>query len=304
MKILILGAGGVGGYFGARLIQAGADVTYLLRDKRHAKIQAEGLVIETPKESFTVQPKAITRDQLKPEYDLIVLAPKSFDFEDALASLEGASAKGVFLPFLNGLDHIQQLDAKFGKDRVMGGVAQIAATISSTGAVKQLTDLHMLTVGHRSAAHEQIARDFYALCENAGFDRLYSENIEQSLWDKWVFLASLAGMTTLCRGHVGKISAAPWGIESTTSFYAESCAIAAANGFPTKDTAQKRSLDMLTNVKSSFAASMLRDLTQGNMTEHEHILGQMIQRGVGKGVACPLLKLAHTHLVVEQDKTK
>ena len=304
MKILILGAGGVGGYFGARLIQAGADVTYLLRDKRHAKIQAEGLVVETPKDSFTVQPKAITRDQLKPEYDLIVLAPKSFDFEDALASLEGASAKGVFLPFLNGLDHIQQLDAKFGKDRVMGGVAQIAATISSTGAVKQLTDLHMLTVGHRSAAHEQIARDFYALCENAGFDRLYSENIEQSLWDKWVFLASLAGMTTLCRGHVGKISAAPWGIESTTSLYAESCAIAAANGFPTKESAQKRSLDMLTNVKSSFAASMLRDLTQGNMTEHEHILGQLIQRGVNKGIACPLLKIAHTHLVVEHDKSK
>jgi 2-dehydropantoate 2-reductase len=304
MKILILGAGGVGGYFGARLIQAGADVTYLLRDKRQAKIQAEGLVIETPKDTFTVQPKTITRDQLKPEYDLIVLAPKSFDFEDALASLEGASAKGVFLPFLNGLDHIQQLDAKFGKDRVMGGVAQIAATISSSGAVKQLTDLHMLTVGHRSAAHEQIARDFYALCENAGFDRLYSENIEQSLWDKWVFLASLAGMTTLCRGHVGKISAAPWGIESTTALYAESCAIAAANGFPTKESAQKRSLDMLTNVKSSFAASMLRDLTQGNMTEHEHILGQLIQRGVSKGVACPLLKLAHTQLVVEQDKSK
>jgi 2-dehydropantoate 2-reductase len=303
VKILILGAGGVGGYFGARLIQAGADVTFLLREKRHAKIQAEGLVIETPKDTFTVKPKAITRDQLKPEYDLIVLAPKSFDFEDALASLEGASSKGVFLPFLNGLDHIQQLDAKFGKDRVMGGVAQIAATISKTGAVKQLTDLHMLTVGHRSAAHEQIARDFFALCENAGFDRLYSENIEQSLWDKWVFLASLAGMTTICRGHVGKISAAPWGIESTTSFYAESCAIAAANGFPTKESAQKRSLEMLTNVKSSFAASMLRDLTQGNMTEHEHILGQMIQRGVNKGIACPLLKLAHTHLVVEQDKS-
>lgn len=303
MKILILGAGGVGGYFGARLLKAGADVTYLLREKRQAKILAEGLIIETPTETFTVQPKTITREQLKPEYDLIVLAPKSFDFEDALASLEGASSKGVFLPFLNGLDHIQQLDTKFGKDRVMGGVAQIAATLSPTGAVKQLTDLHMLTVGHRSTAHEKIARDFFALCENSGFDRLYSENIEQSLWDKWVFLASLAGMTTLCRGHVGKISAAPWGVETTTSFYAESCAIAAANGFPTKDTAQKRSLEMLTNVKSSFAASMLRDLTQGNMTEHEHILGQMIQRGVSKGVSCPLLKLAHTHLVVEQDKS-
>lgn len=302
MKILILGAGGVGGYFGARLIQAGADVTYLLRAKRQAKIQADGLVVETPKETFTVKAKSITKEQLKPEYDLIVLAPKAFDFEDALASLEGASSKGVFLPFLNGLDHIAQLDAKFGKARVMGGVAQIAAMISPAGTVKQLSELHALTVGHRDAAHEQLARDFFALCENAGFDRLYSENIEQSLWDKWVFLASLAGMTTLCRGHVGKISAAPWGIESTTNFYAESCAIAAANGFPTKESGQKRSLDMLTNLKSTFAASMLRDLTQGNLTEHEHILGQMIARGVAKGVACPLLKIAHTHLVVEQDK--
>ena len=303
MKILILGAGGIGGYFGARLIQSGADVTFLLRDKRHAKIQAEGLVIETPKESFTVKPKAITKHQLKPEYDLIVLAPKSFDFEDALASLEGASSKGVFLPFLNGLDHIHQLDDKYGKDRVLGGVAHIAATLSPTGAVKHLNDKHMLTVGHRAVTHEKIARDFFALCKNTGFDSLYSENIEQSLWDKWVFLSSVAGMTTLCRGHVGKISAAKWGIESTTNFYAESCAIAAANGFPITEIEKKRSLEMLTNVKSSFAASMLRDLTQGNMTEHDHILGKMIQRGVEQGVACPLLKIAHTHLVVEQDST-
>jgi 2-dehydropantoate 2-reductase len=302
MKILILGAGGVGGFFGARLIQAGADVTFLLRDKRNQKIQAEGLIVETPKETFTVNPRTVTRGQLKPEYDLIILAPKAYDFEDALASLEGASAKGVFLPFLNGLSHIQTLDAKFGKNRVMGGVAQIAATISSTGAVKQLTDLGTLTVGHRSTAHEKLARDFFALCEKASFDKLYSENIEQSLWDKWVYLSTLAGMTTMCRGHVGKIASAPWGIETMTNFYAETCAIAAANGYPTKESAQKRSIDLLTKVGSSFAASMMRDLVQGNMTEHEHILGEMIKRGVEKGIACPLLKAAHTHMVVEQNK--
>lgn len=302
MKILILGAGGVGGFFGARLIQAGADVTFLLREKRNQKIQSEGLIVETPKETFTLNPKTVTREQLKAEYDLIILAPKAYDFEDALASLEGASAKGVFLPFLNGLNHIQILDEKFGRDRVLGGVAQIAATITKTGAVKQLTDLATLTVGHRSAAHEQLARDFFALCEKASFDKLYSENIEQSLWDKWVYLSTLAGMTTLCRGHVGKIAAAPWGIETMTSFYAETCAIAAANGFPTKESAQKRSLDLLTKVGSSFAASMMRDLTQGNMTEHEHILGEMIKRGVQKGIACPLLKAAHTHMVVEQNQ--
>jgi len=302
MKILILGAGGVGGYFGARLIQAGADVTFLLREKRHQKIQAEGLTIETPKETFTIKPKSVTREQLKPEYDLIILAPKAFDFEDALASVEGASSKGVFLPFLNGLSHIQKLDDKFGRDRVMGGVAQIAATITSTGAVKQITDLHTMTVGHRAAAHESLARNFFELCEQANFDRLYSENIEQSLWDKWVYLATLAGMTTLCRGNVGQIAASPWGQETMTSFYGETTAIAAANGFPTKETAQKKSLELLTKVGSGFAASMLRDLLQGNKTEHDHILGEMIKRGVSHGIACPLLKAAHTHLVVEQNK--
>jgi len=184
----------------------------------------------------------------------------------------------------------------------MGGVAHIAATIASNGAVKQLTELHALTIGHRSASHEPLAREFFALCEKASFDKSYSENIEQSLWDKWVFLATLAGMTTLCRGHVGKIAAAPWGKEVMTAFYAEPCAIAQAHGFPTKATAQQKALDMLTKVGSSFAASMLRDLVQGNQTEHEHILGAMIERGVEKNVPCILLKTAHTHMVAEQTK--
>jgi 2-dehydropantoate 2-reductase len=302
MKILILGAGGVGGYFGARLIQAGADVTYLLRDKRHQKIQADGLVIETPKETFTLHPKTVTRDQLKPEYDVIILAPKAYDLDDALESVSAASSHGVILPVLNGLSHIAKLDAAFGRSRVMGGVAHIAATVTSSGAVKQLTDLHALTVGHRDPAHETLAREFSALCEQATFDHTFSENIEQSLWDKWVFLATLAGMTTLCRGHVGKIADAPWGKETMTSFYAESCAIALANGFPTKESAQQKALAMLTKPGSSFAASMLRDLTQGNQTEHEHILGAMIEAGVQKAVSCPLLKAAHTHMVVEQNK--
>lgn len=302
MKILILGAGGVGGYFGARLLQAGADVTYLLRDKRHQKIQSEGLVIETPKETFILHPKSVTRDQLKPEYDLIILAPKAYDLEDALASVSAASSRGVILPVLNGLKHMDVLDDKFGRARVMGGVAHIAATVTASGSVKQLTELHALTVGHRDPAHESLAREFSTLCEKAAFDHTYSENIEQSLWDKWVFLATLAGMTTLCRGHVGKIADAPWGKETMTSFYAESCAIALANGFPTKESAQQKALSMLTKSGSSFAASMLRDLTQGHQTEHEHILGAMIEYGVQKNVPCPLLKAAHTHMVVEQNK--
>ena len=138
MKILIVGAGGIGGYFGAKLINAGADITFLLREKRHQFIQAHGLTIETPKGSFTVHPKVVTADQLEQIYDLIILAPKAFDLDESLKSLTKASTQGVLLPFLNGLSHMEALDQQFGKARVMGGVAHIAAMITDTGDRKSV----------------------------------------------------------------------------------------------------------------------------------------------------------------------
>ncbi len=302
MKILIVGAGGIGGYFGAKLMQAGADISFLLRDKRHKLIQAQGLTVETPKGNFTVQPKSLTADQLESDYDLIILAPKAFDLEDSLKSLARASTQGVLLPFLNGLSHIEALDRQFGKARVMGGVAHIAAMITDTGAVKQLTDLHMLTVGHRAPEHEALARAFIGLCKQADFDSAYSENIEQVLWDKWVFLASLAGMTTLCRGAVGEIVATPYGAELSLAMYEECCSIAKACGHAIGDTPRAKAREMLTKVGSPFTASMLRDLISGQRTEHAHILGQMISKGDQASEGCQLLKMAYTQIAVAQAK--
>lgn len=300
MKILIVGAGGIGGYFGANLINAGADITFLLRDKRHQLIQAQGLTIETPKGSFTVQPKSVTANQLEPIYDLIILAPKAFDLEDSLKSLAKASSHGVLLPFLNGLSHVETMDAVFGKARVMGGVAHIAAMITDTGAVKQLTDLHMLTVGPRAPEHEALAKEFIALCKLADFDSAYSENIEQVLWDKWVFLATLAGMTTLCRGSVGEIISTPYGRELTLAMYEECCSIARSDGHAIGEVPRRKAIEMLTKVGSPFTASMLRDLISGQKTEHDHILGKMISKGEKSSVGCQLLKIAYTQIAVQQ----
>lgn len=302
MKILIVGAGGIGGYFGAKLINAGADITFLLREKRHQLIQAHGLTIETPKGSFTVHPKAVTADQLEPIYDLIILAPKAFDLDDSLKSLAKASSHGVLLPFLNGLSHMEALDQQFGKARVMGGVAHIAAMITDTGAVKQLTDLNMLTVGPRSPEHEALAKEFIALCKKADFDSAYSENIEQVLWDKWVFLATLAGMTTSCRCSVGEIVSTPYGKELTLAMYEECCSIAKAAGYAIGELPRSKAIEMLTKVGSPFTASMLRDLISGQKTEHEHILGQMIKKGEENRIGCPLLKMAYTQIAVKQMK--
>ena len=298
MKILILGAGGVGGYFGAKLLRAGADVTFVLRDKRRRLIQEHGLSIETPKESFTVFPACVTSAELAPDYDLIILAPKSYDLQDELSSIAGASGKGVLLPFLNGLSHIGLLDQRFGRERVMGGVAHIAAMLTETGAVRQLNDLHSLTVGHRHADHEALAREFMALCAKADFDSHYSDDIEQALWDKWVFLATLASMTTLCQGTVGEIVATPYGTDLTRKVYGECCAIADRCAHPIAESARDKALAMLTKPGSPFTASMLRDMKAGQRTEHEHILGEMVRRGLAQSVACDLVAMAHTRMAV------
>jgi 2-dehydropantoate 2-reductase len=302
MKILIVGAGGIGGYFGAKLLQAGADITFLLRDKRHQLIQSQGLTVETPKGNFTVHPKSLMSNQLEPMYDLIILAPKAFDLDDSLKSLEKASTQGVLLPFLNGLSHMDSLDQRFGKARVMGGVAHIAAMITDTGAVKQLTDLNMLTIGSRVPEHEALAKEFFALCRQADFNSVYSENIDQVLWDKWVFLATLAGMTTLCRGSVGDIVATPYGQELTLAMYGECCSIAKASGHAIGDGPKEKAIEMLTKIGSPFTASMLRDLISGQKTEHDHILGQMISKGEQSGLGCQLLKMAYTQIAVAQIK--
>lgn len=299
MNILILGAGGIGGYFGAHLIQAGANVTYLLRDKRKALIDAQGLRVESPRGAFVVQPRTITAQDAQPEYDLILLAPKSYDLDDALLSLKGALGKGTVLPFLNGRDHLDTLDALLGQERVMGGVAHIAAMITPEGAIRQLTDMHRLTVGARHASHQELAADFIELCRRAPFDSVLADDIEQVLWDKWVFLATLAGMTTLCRSSVGGIVATPYGKATTVHMYQECCHVANACGHTIGAEAAAKAVEMLTASGSSFTASMLRDLLEGQRTEHDHILGAMIRRGQSLACPTPLLEVAHTNLVIQ-----
>lgn len=300
MNILILGAGGVGGYFGGRLIEAGADVTYLVREKRQQTLREKGLEIESPHGNLTLQVKTATAQTVKPDFDLILLAPKAYDLDASLASLENAVGKtAVLLPFLNGITHMQRLDAHYGKHRVMGGVAHIAAELTETGVVRQLTPMHSLTVGHRDPAHESIARDFFGLCQRAKFDSFYSENIQETLWIKWAFLATLAGATTMFRGSVGRIMATENGPDLVRALYAECLAVAQAYGSAIPADAQEKAQKMLTQLDSPLTASMLRDLLSGRRTEHDHVLGEMVRMAQDKNLSVPLLAASYCHMQVE-----
>ena len=299
MKILIVGAGGIGGFFGAKLHQAGADITYLLREGRYQHIQKQGLTVETPKGSFTIRPHVVLANQLEPIYDLIILACKAFDLENSIRSIAKASSKGAILPFLNGYTHLDILDRQFSKERVIGGIAHIAATISESGSIQQLTELNSFTIGPRAPVQEALSHELFSLCKKADFDSFYKENIEQALWDKWVFLATLAGMTTICRGSVGDIAATPYGKDLCRQMFAECCAIAAGQGYEIAEKTQSSSLEILTKEGSPFTASMLRDLLAGKKNEYQHILGDLIGFASNESIDCPLLKIAYTHMAVE-----
>lgn len=299
MNILILGAGGIGGYFGAHLLRAGASLSFLVRPARAAQIAANGLVVESPGGSFSVPARTVTAETLRPGYDLVLLAPKAYDLDDALSTLDAGLGDAVLLPFLNGIDHLDALDRRYGRARVMGGVAHIAATLTPQGVVRQLSGLHKLTVGARDPAHAALAGDFIALCRQAPFDSALAEDITQVLWIKWAFLATLAGMTTLCRASVGRIVATPWGDGLMRQMYAECCAVAAGSGHAVVEAERAKALQMLTAAGSDFTASMLRDLQAGHRTEHNHILGAMARRGLALGLPMDLVRLAATHLVVQ-----
>jgi 2-dehydropantoate 2-reductase len=182
---------------------------------------------------------------------------------------------------------------------VLGGVAHIAATLSREGVVRQLNPLHILTMGHREASQAGLARAFFEACDAAAFDAIYAQDVTQTLWDKWTFLATLAGSTTLFRSGVGAVTAKPEGAALMTRMYGECLAVAAAAGQPVGETAQDKARGILMAPGSDFTASMLRDLLANQRTEHEHILGDMARRAAATGMDAPLITAAYIHMVAE-----
>ena len=302
LRILILGAGGVGGYFGGRLIQAGADVTFLVRPARQMLLNAQGLIVETPRDTFRLRTRTLTADSMREAFDLVLLSPKAYDLPSAIEAVRQVPGTPLYLPLLNGFEHLAVLDAEFGRERVMGGVIHIAVTLTDKGIIRQLNPLQILTFGIRHEAQQSVAESFGQLCEQAAFDCVRSPDIEQALWDKWTFLATLAGMTTLMRASVGKILATEFGQSATEAMYEECCAIASAAGQPIGATARQQALGILLKEGSDFTASMLRDLEQGQPTEHEHILGALVRRAAAHGLPCPNLRMAFTQLAIRQEE--
>jgi 2-dehydropantoate 2-reductase len=297
MRILILGAGATGGYFGGRMLEAGADVTFLVRPRRAEQLRANGLVVESPLGDIRRPAPVVTAEELRPEWDVVVLSCKAWDLVDAIGAMTPAvGPETKVLPLLNGLVHLDVLDEVFGADRVLGGLCQIAATLTPDGVVRHLAKMHVLAFGHRSMEQRRFCAQLDQALGGVAFTLRRSEQIVLEMWEKWVLLATLAGATCGMRATIGDIVGTKGGDWLIRTMLAEANAIATANGNATRANVLERTGSLLTEAGSTLAASMLRDVEAGGPIEVDHILGDLLRRGQEKGVAAPLLTVAYLHL--------
>jgi 2-dehydropantoate 2-reductase len=296
MRILVVGAGAIGGYFGGRLLQVGRDVTFLVRPRRAAQLAKTGLVIRSRfGDADLPSPPTVTAEALRAPFDLILLSCKAYDLADAAASFAPAvGANTAILPLLNGMRQIDFLTARFGDSAVLGGLAIISTTLDPQGRIVHLNDWHLIAFGERDRARSARIEAVAAALSGAGFDAQLSNNIVQEMWDKWVFIAATAGITCLMRAAVGDIVAAG-AAGLGMALLDECCAIAAAQGFAPAAANVARMRGMLTAPGSTFAASMLRDIEGGAPIEADHIVGDLTRRA-GAQHDHALLRIADAHL--------
>jgi 2-dehydropantoate 2-reductase len=304
MKVLILGAGAIGGYVGGRLHQTsaatGADVTFLVRAARGDAIARDGLVIKSTKGDITQKVKTVLTGGEGGPYDAVLLTCKAYDLDSAIEAIAPSVGAGTtIVPLLNGLRHIDVLSARFGDAKVVGGLARVGVAMSPDGTIHHTSPFCGISFGERDGKPPRpslVALD--AAIKKSGIDGGLHENIVQDLWDKWIMLCSLAATCCLMRGTSGDVLEAGEGQAIVLETVEECRKVAAAAGHDPGDKGMETVRSFLTRKGSMFAASMLHDLELGAMVEADHVVGDMIARARKAGIATPNLRMAYAHLQV------
>jgi 2-dehydropantoate 2-reductase len=302
MKVLVLGAGAVGGYFGGRLASVGVDVTFLVRAGRREQLARDGLVVESAIGSFRLPVKAVVASELRPEYDVVLLTCKSYDLDSAMDAIAPVmQGECAVVPLLNGMSHLDSLDKRFGRDNVLGGLCTIIATMRKDGTIVHVGPLHRIVVGPRTPSAMPGAKAFADALALSKVEVELSEVIEQDLWEKVVFLSAAAALTCMFRANMAEILAAPGGSEAVDRLLETNMEISAAEGFPLRPAAVEFCNERLKK-PSALTASMLRDLEAGNEVESDHIVGFMLRHARKHDLDDTMLSVAFTHLKAYENR--
>ena len=303
MRILVLGAGAVGGYFGGRMVEGGADVTFLVRDRRRAALARDGLRVKSAVGDLKLAVKTIAAGEKMTPFDIVLLTSKAYDLDSAMESITPAMGPdSAIVPLLNGMAHLDALSARFGTRRVLGGACYIGATLDASGVVQHMGRMQSLVFGELDGQPSARVQAFADILARTKLDFDASRMIRQAMWDKFVLLAALATTTTLTRATVGEIMAAPSGEAFMLAALAECAAVAKAEGFAPTSAAYEGARGALTQRGSGFSASMMRDMLKGGPTEGDHVIGDLVRRATARRVDAPILRTALTNLEAYEAK--
>ncbi len=290
MRVLVLGAGAVGGYFGGRMAEAGLDVTFLVREKKKQKLEKTGLVIKSPKGDLSIKPNLVTIDSVRDSFDVVLFTNKAYDLDEILQSNLPLKDGSIIIPLLNGFTHLEKLRSKFPNARLFGGIAHIFSTLSDEGEIHHFNDIHSLTLGHLNSEDETSGRKFFESCSSANFSTKYSNNIIIDLWYKWILITTVAGATTLFNATIGEIASTEHGTSFINDLHDECISIAKSEKIKvnTEELAQQK--HFLSDKTSTWNSSMRRDMENNSKIECEHIFLELIKIAYKNNVLCPSLK--------------
>jgi 2-dehydropantoate 2-reductase len=304
MRFLVLGAGAQGSYFGGMLLEGGADVSFLVRPNRAAELAERGLVINLPDRRIRQPVKTLLASQIDSRHDVVLLTCKTYDLAGAMEAVAPAVGEhSAVFPILNGINHITILADRFGRDRVLGGLSNIATARSPDGEVIRLPGTAGTTVfGELTATHTARCDGIQRAFTNGGLPSRISDSIIAEMWLKLFGFTAIAAIATLTRARAGEIAAAPASPAFVTSVIEECARVTTAEGHPPPATMKDAIRELFAQSGSIYSPSILRDLEQARPTEGDETIGELVRRADRRGMGAPLLQAALCNLQVNDVK--
>jgi len=297
MRIAVMGAGGVGGYFGGRLAQAGHQVSFVARGKHLNALRTKGLTLKSPLGDATIKAKAAEDPAELGDAEVVLFAVKLWDTDSAAERIRPLVEKGgVVIPFQNGVESIERIGKVLGAERVMGGAAYIAARIAEPGVIVQTGTMARLRFGPVSQAQRKAAEAFLAACRDAKIDAELTDDIVRVLWEKFVLLVALSATTTVTRKPIGVVRADPdlrWLLESVMR---ETWAVGRKRGIALPEDFVAKTLAFVDGLPAEMRASMAADLEAGSKLEAPWLSGAVARMSREAGIEAPANRAVYAAL--------
>jgi len=299
MKILVVGAGGIGGYFGGRLLEKGEDVTFLVRQNRKKQLETQGLNIESEHGNYRTSPNLLVAGESSEPFDVIIITTKSYQLDGAIEDIKQyASSDTMVLPLLNGIAHVDRLIEAFGEQSVIGGLCFIETTLNAEGTIVQTSPIHDLVFGELSGQKSERISNLQAAFADTKANFILSENIQQDMWHKYSFITAMSGVTTLMRAPIGPIRDIEAGNRTIETLLKEISLIMKKINAPIKDGLPSMQLKKMLEMGHSMKSSMQRDMEKSFPTEIEHLQGYLLQKARKHHLEVPVLEAVYANVKI------